>query len=151
MRLSCEKVFVVLAAATMACSEATGPDLSERFYVLESINGQPLPAILSPIPEATVSVLSATLAFRANGEVIWTERRREVSDNVPREFTSTKTLYYRWSEHYVEIMASRTCDDAGVCQGFTGVFAGRQLQLTVGWFSPTTRIIYEYVEGAILD
>lgn len=149
MRLLSRTLLLTLGVFALGCSDSTGPTLNERVYILYSINGQPLPAVLSPIPEATVSVLSATLFFNAEGKVLWTERRREVENNVPHEVTYTSTLDYQRSGNSVVIRA--VCSANANCVSFEGTLTEFGLNLTVGWFSPTTPIIYEYAEGAMLD
>jgi hypothetical protein len=151
MRLSCQKILLVLAPLTLSCGDPTSPRPPHDFYVLASVNGQPLPAILSPIPEATTTVLWATLAFQGDEDVIWLEHRREVSNNVPRENTYRTEMRYRRNGNAVKIGLFDLCPPNVACATFDGVFVGSELRLTVGWFSPTTPIVYTYQPGVILN
>jgi hypothetical protein len=151
MRLLSRTLVASLGVLAVGCSDSTGPALSERVFILQSINGQPLPAILSPIPEETVSVLSAALFFRTNNEVVWTEVRREASNNVPREVTYASTLDYRRMGDRVVIGANTICRGIDLCPFSEGTLTDSGLSLTVGSFSPTIPIIYEFVEAVILD
>jgi hypothetical protein len=151
MRLPCQKVLLVLAPLTLSCGDPTSPELPWHFYVLESVNGQPLPVILSPIPEATTTVLWANLTFQRDEDVIWVEHRREVSDNVSRENTYRTPLRYRRKGNTVQIGQFDLCPPEALCEILEGVFVGSALDLKVGWLSPTTPIVYKFQPGITLN
>ena len=150
MRFCRHESFLLLAALSLGCADSTAPEPIHSFYVLESVNGQPLPAVLSPLPEESISVLSATLEFDSKDHVTWAERRRELSNNVPRETVYTTRLDYRRDGPTVEI-GYFDCPPNALCPLFTGVFIDTKLHLTVGWFSPTDPIVYVFGMAALLD
>ena len=77
MPLSCKGVFLVLLVSTMACRGLSEPATIAADFVLDNINGRPLPTFVSPIPE-TPSIISATLHFDVSGRVVMTELQRDI-------------------------------------------------------------------------
>jgi hypothetical protein len=96
MRLTCQKAFIPVIALTLACSEATAPPPTRvtALYVLQSIGGQPLPAIFSPRSGETATVFWATLNLDAAGNAIFAEHRRRESSSFQQERTNSRLTDY---------------------------------------------------------
>lgn len=95
MRLSCQKAFILVVASTMACSQTAAPPTSGD-YVLESINGQPLPANIQAEAGDTIAVLSSSLTLDGVGRAQLSEHIRYVHPNSPPgEQTYTTGYSYR--------------------------------------------------------
>src|SRR3979411_599849 len=99
MPLSCKGVFLVLLVSTMACRGVSEPATIAADFVLDNVNGRPLPTFVSPIPEPP-SIISATLHFDTSGSVLMTELQRDI---IQGEVTTTHTLDYVISGNSVEI------------------------------------------------
>ena len=96
MRLSCQNAFILVVALLVAgCSDATAPPTRvTALYLLESINGEPLPAIYSPRSGETATVFWATLNLDAAGNAALAERRHRVSSTFQQERTNTRLTGY---------------------------------------------------------
>ena len=143
MRLSRQHLFLVLASVAIGCADSTAPDPTYVSYSLESVNGQPLPAVIRrPIPEESITVVSATLNIYSNDRVTWVEHQRELSGNGPVETIFTRHFTYHRDGNSVELHPF-PCPDA-VCVGYTGVIIDSKLHFNVGLFSPTDPITYVF-------
>jgi hypothetical protein len=95
MRLSCQKAFILVAASTMGCTQTAAPPISGS-YVLESINGQPLPANIQAEAGDTIAVLSSSLNLDGLGRAQLSEHIRYVHPNSPPgDVTYTQGYSYR--------------------------------------------------------
>jgi hypothetical protein len=95
MRLSCQKAFVLVVALTMACHETTAPPTRvTALYVLQSIGGEPLPAVFSSRSGETATVFWATLNLDAAGNAAMAEHRRRESSTLQQEGTNTRLTDY---------------------------------------------------------
>ena len=96
MRLTCQKVLVLAAAVTMACNDTTAPPPTRvtALYVLQSIGGEPLPAIFSPRSGETATVFWATLNLDAAGNATFAEHRRRESSSFQQDRTSSRLTDY---------------------------------------------------------
>ena len=137
MLLSCKGVSLVVLVSTLACRSVSEPGRITADFVLDNINGRPLPTFVSPIPE-TPSILSATLHFDGSGRVVMTERLR---DMIRGEVTETNTLDYRFSGNMMEIGCFRPVPANLLCLSYAGTISGDRLSLA---FVPTQSVIYNY-------
>ena len=97
MRLSCLKA-LVLSIAVAGCREGTAPPPGTTLglYVLESISGQPLPAIKLAIPGDTIRVIRSTVTLDLAGKAAFVDDVSIVQHNSPAvESTSIYTLAFR--------------------------------------------------------
>jgi len=92
MRLSRQKAFVLLLAATIGCSDTTAPIKVPTQFDLVNINGRPIPTYFSPTPGNPPTILSASLSFYEAGQAVMTEHREDVNGI---ETTRTANLVYR--------------------------------------------------------
>ena len=138
MRLSCKRVSIVLLVSTLACRSVSEPARIAADFVLDNINGRPLPTFVSPIPE-TPSIVSATLHFDRSGKVVSSELQRDMSQS---EVRVTYTLDYRISGNRVDIGCFGPNSTSALCvAGFSGTISGDGLTLSI---SPGQSVIYNY-------
>jgi len=137
MRLSRQKAFI-LVALTMACSQTAAPPTSGS-YVLESINGQPIPANIQAEPGDTITVLSSSLTLDGFGRAQLSEHIRYVHPNSPPG-EQTYTTQYSYSITGSRIVGqtivfdySPPCPPNALCAAPPeGRFSGFKLILTYG-------------------
>jgi hypothetical protein len=86
----------LIGALAAACSDTTAPPPTRvtALYVLQSVGGQPLPAIFSPRSGETATVFWATLNLDAAGNAIFAEHRRRESSNFQQERTNSRLTDY---------------------------------------------------------
>jgi hypothetical protein len=138
MRLSCKKLSIVLVFSTLACRSVSEPARIAADFVLDNINGRPLPTFVSPIPEVP-SIVSATLHFDRSGKVVMTELQRDMSQS---EVRVTYTLDYRISGNRVDIGCFGPAAASALCVvGFSGTISDYGLSLMT---SPGQSVIYNY-------
>jgi hypothetical protein len=149
MRLSCQKWFFVALALTTGCHDTIAPPAPRsRLYVLESVNGQPVPASLG----GSTSVLWATLTLDVAGTAIRVDHIKSVFQNNSSENTYTTRAEYRVRGDSIEIGFFKPCPPGVLCIGNTlGMIADSSVALTVGYnpypTNPTTylyRLIQSY-------
>ena len=73
MRLSCQKVSLLLFASIIACHDPTGPSTISAHFVLQSINGRPLPTYLAATPGPTTTIISSDLTLDKAGNGPYTQ------------------------------------------------------------------------------
>jgi hypothetical protein len=138
MRLSCKRVSIVLLVSTLACQSVLEPTRIAADFVLDNINGRPLPTFFSPIPEMP-SIVSATLHFDRSGKVVSSELQRDMTQG---EVRVTYTLDYKIFGNRLEIGCFGPDSASALCAvGFSGTISGDGLTLTI---SPDQSVIYNY-------
>ena len=97
MYLSRQKSCLISLLVLAACSDGTAPpQASTRLYVLESINGNPLPTITSAGAGDTVTVLWATLTLGSAGDAVTVDHvRHAYLAYPPQEQTFGSRYQYR--------------------------------------------------------
>jgi len=143
MRLSGQKAFVLVLALTMGCHDTTAPPAqSARVYVLESVNGQPVPVFLG----GSTTVVWATLTLDVAGNAITVDHNRSVFQNTSSENTYSVRREYRVRGDSIEIGAFKPCPPGALCIANTlGVIADSTVALTIGYNPyPTNPIVYLY-------
>jgi hypothetical protein len=119
MRLSCLKALLPAVALTMACHESTSPpSLASGVYVLESVNGQGVPAIVSASQIDTSFMLSATLTLDGAGHAIRSEHWRYVyQPNQVEEGTFTANVEYRLTGDNIAVGFFQPCPANAIYEG----------------------------------
>jgi hypothetical protein len=120
MRLSCKKAFFLVAAVTVACEEpATAPsETASGSYILETINGRPLPTFVSAGQADTSFMLSATLTLDGAGNAVRTEQWRYVyPPNRTDEGTFIAHVQYRIIGERIIVGSFTPCLDTAACEG----------------------------------
>jgi hypothetical protein len=151
MRLPCEKALLLLFASTVGCREATTPSTTvSRIYVLETLNGQPLPAILSAGQSDTTRVLWATLTLDATGTAVIIEHRLRVSPtNVADEATFTSRFDYRITGDSITVGSFQACQCCLPCAfplEQVGRVTGTTLTLTFRINPPPPTYLYRLAQ-----
>jgi hypothetical protein len=144
MRLSRQSAFLLLFAATIGCRDTTAPMKIPTQYILENINGRPVPTYLSATPGLTPTILGAslTLDLEEAGKAVLTERRREFDGT---ETTVTNTFDYRIHGNEFEVGSFAPCPPNANCVGtYKGTISSQALSLIIATTSIDGSIIYNY-------
>ena len=91
MNLLSKIAVVATLSIGLGCHDVSGPPALPANYMLVSVNGHPLPAIISPIPEAP-TVLDGTLFLDGAGHAVVREHQRVMT--APGEVTYTTNYNY---------------------------------------------------------
>jgi hypothetical protein len=141
---------MLAALAAAGCGSATAPADLAGTYVLRTVQGSALPAVLSSGQSAaggteTITLLASSFRFERGGAVRYVATLRNVSDRPARDtsFTVTASLTYRRVGPRVEISPDPPCPDTALCGGyFTGRLAGDGLEIDLGT-APVVQYRYE--------
>ena len=145
MRLSRSVALGVIAHVSIGCSDPVSPYPSSGYYVLESVNGQPLPAMIVPIPEESISVLFGYLALDDDTDnALKAELLRELDRNIPRETHYSSTYTYRVAGNTIELFPR--CPPAALCGSMEGVITDSAINLNVGPPSQSFTYLYRRAE-----
>lgn len=118
MRLSCLKVLLPGLALTIACTESTAPRITSGVFVLESVNGQGVPAIVIASQTDTSFMLSATLTLDGAGRAVRSEHWRHVyQSNQVEEGTFTANVEYRITGDNITVGSFQPCPADALCEG----------------------------------
>jgi hypothetical protein len=148
MRLSCQKVFLLMLASTIGCHDPVAPQTLAAHFDLENINGRPLPTYFSPTPGLAPTILSASLSLDHAGKAVMTERRREFDGT---ETTYTNTFDYRIHGDQIEIGLFEPCPSNANCVGvLSGTISGQTLSLIIIQVSIDGSVTYNYRISPIL-
>ena len=148
MRLPCWKALVLAFVFTAACHEPTAPPPTiSGSFVLESIDGNSLPAIISAGAGDTTQMLSSTVEFDASGRAITVNHLRHSYLQYPAEETTlTRTQSYRIKGDSIEIGAFGACPGTVMCVGNVhGVLSGPTMAIAA-WYNPypTNPVVFVY-------
>lgn len=149
MRLSRHKAFLLLLAATIACSDTTAPIKVPAQFLLANINGRPVPTYFSPTPGNPPTILSASLSFYEAGKAVMTELREGVDGT---QTTITTDLVYKFRGNQLAL----SCFQPPVigapidllCVSYTGSISGDNLSVTI--VPGPGAVIYNYRPAPML-
>jgi hypothetical protein len=144
MRLSCQKVPLLVLASIIACTDSTGPRTVSAHFVLQSIDGRALPTYLAATPGPSTTIVSSTLTLDLSGNAVFTEHRDDMNIG-ERTYTSATTYTVNGSQ--IEI-AGQACLTYPDCIGQrVGTIFNNRLNLTI---NPRMdfQIVYEYRAAA---
>jgi hypothetical protein len=148
MRLTCQYAFVFAVAVLPACHEATAPpNRISRMYVLASVAGSPLPAIISAGAGDTTHILSSTVILTPTGQALTVNHFRNVYLQYPAgENTDTLTQQYRIKGDSIEIGGFGGCEGPVMCAGNVHGSISDSAMAIAEWFNPypTNPILYVY-------
>ncbi len=145
MRLSCQKVSLLVFASAIACHNATGPSTISAHFVLQSINGRPLPTYLAATPGPTATIISSSLTLDETGKAVIVEHR---DDMFVGERTYTSTTSYTIRGLQIEIFAEPCLAYVGAncAENRVGKILNDRLNLIINP-SSDFQIVYEYRAG----
>lgn len=105
------------AALVLACHDSTAP-VSSEFYLLESVSGQRVPAVINADPGDTTTVLWASFVLDGAGKAVTaTHFRRVYQTNPPEEGTYTLNWSYRIIGDSVAFYETTPCPANALCVG----------------------------------
>ncbi len=136
--------FTVALTATLAagCTDATAPPKRvTALYVLESVDGNPLPATFSMVPAGTTTIYWATLNLDAAGNATIAERRRRESGTSQQEQTHTILTDYEITGENIAIGPPCLDDTLADCAPKrVGQITGSTLTLSGGLSDPQSLV-----------
>lgn len=139
MHLLRKCVVAVLIAPVIGCHDTTAPPVLPANYMLVSVNGRPLPAIISPIPESP-TVLDGTLFLDGAGNAVLREHQRVMI--APGEVTYTTNYTYTTSDNTIHLHMD--CPMGAFCMGTPiGTFVGTHLLVDMS--GGANNLVYEYM------
>jgi hypothetical protein len=145
MRISRQKAFLLLLAATIGCTDTTAPIKVPAQFDLVNINGRPIPTYFSPTPGNPPTILWASLSFYEAGQAVMTERRQEFDGT---ETTRTANLVYRIKGNQLVLSCFQPpVLDAPVdplCASYTGTISAESLSLIIVPGAIDGLVIYNY-------
>jgi hypothetical protein len=116
MRLSCQRAFILVVAFTVACHDTTSPPAVLRSFVLESVDTQPVPVVISATGGDTTLLYWATLTLYDGGTADIAAHTRQVHPALPpREATDTSHYSYRIIGDSLAL--DSPCLDTAICVG----------------------------------
>jgi hypothetical protein len=144
MRLSCQKVLLLVLASTFACHDSSGPAPTlPSYFVLKAINGRQLPTYF--VSQSNITILSAVLGLDATGQATMAETHREIVQGTPIETLHKDVFQYRIHGGQIEIGFFHPCVDVMLCPANRiGTIANGILSLTILPSSTDGPIVYEY-------
>ena len=145
MRLPCLKACLPILALTLACSDSTSPTkLVSGTYVLETVNGQGIPAVFSAGQADTSFMLSATLSLDGAGHGLRSEHWRYVfPPNQVQEGTFTMPVEYRIDGDNITVGSFQPCPANALCEGNkVGKFTSTTLTLSYETTSTSPVFLY---------
>lgn len=138
MRLICGSL-VLAAIASSACHDTSAPPALPANYMLVSVNGRPLPAIISPIPESP-TVLDGTLFLDGAGNAVVRDHQRVMI--APGEVTYTTNYTYTISDNKIQFHID--CPINALCARTPiGTFVGTHLLVDMS--GGINNLVYEYM------
>jgi len=150
MRLLRSLALACIGLGVLSCGDSTAPHPASGTYILESINGQPLPAFLSPIPEASISVLSGYLAIdNGSWNAVTVQNIREVYQNAPRETVDAQRYIYVIEGNSIMLLRFCVENDTALCRVSDGVISGSTVSLTVRHQLADQSFTYLYRRGPL--
>jgi len=145
MRLSCQKVSLLLFASIIACHDPTGPSTISAHFVLQSINGRPLPTYLAATPGPTTTIISSDLTLDKAGNAVIIEHRDEMFHG---EQTSTYATNYEIRGFEIQLHPQVCLAIIPDCfEGRAGTVFNGRLNMTINHASDF-HIVYEYRAAA---
>ena len=141
MRLACQKIILLASAVTLGCTEPLSPADVAAEYVLETVNGDPLPVILVPIPEESISIIAGRITLTTEQRATTLEQRRELHDNVPSDNTYISNFTFTLDGNTMTLYPE--CPPNALCTTVDGVFFGETLRLAYGRYSNAPQV-YTY-------
>jgi hypothetical protein len=108
------------------------------FYQLQAINGQPLPAPISTVPEESWSVVNGSLRLTPEGYAVIIERRQELHENLVRELWLNATFTFELDGRDITLIPNCPPNALALCGTVEGVVSDSRIVLT---FASST---YEY-------
>jgi hypothetical protein len=130
MRLSRQKVLLLVLVSGIACSDSTGPNTVSAFFKLQTIDGRALPTYIAATPGPTSTIISSSLTLDETGTAVVIEHRNEM---LRGDVTDTATYTYQLNGAQIEIDLPVACLAIGSCPPFlwTGTISPFGLSLIV--------------------
>lgn len=146
MRLSRRTIGFLVFALTLGCRDTTGPKTISAVFVLQSVNGQPLPAVVFSEAGRTRTVVSSILRLDQEGRAFITESDTENLQGVVSSQFFLATLEYRLHGSHIEIGSFTPCPPNALCAAnATGIILNGMLSLNNPLPAPNKTYLYQSV------
>jgi hypothetical protein len=139
MRLSRQKVSLLLLVSGIACSDSTSPNTVSAFFRLQTIDGRALPTYVAATPGPTSTIISSSLTLDETGTAVVIEHRNEM---LRGDVTDTTT--YGYTIHGNQIEMGMVCLAITTCPFRTGTISPFGLSLVINSTSADSHIVYKY-------
>lgn len=139
MRLSCQKIALLFAVATIGCSDSLSPRSVSGYYQLQAVNGQPLPVELSAIPEESMSVTGGSLMLTPEGYAMTVEHREQIDQNGTTFISFSGLFTFEIDGNDITLLPICPPNALALCGTMEGVISGSRVVLTIASSE------YEYV------
>ena len=149
MRLFRSIAFLGASVGAIACKDVTPPSNlpAFRYFVLQSVNQNPVPTTIVAGLADTLEVLSATVTLDSAGRAVTTHHFNEFYRGYPaQEYNQVWQLSYRMKGDSIEIGNFNPCPPNADCMGsLHGNLIDSTLTIAQ-WYNPypTNPIIYSY-------
>jgi hypothetical protein len=148
MRLSRQKVFLLVLVSGIACSDGTGPATVSAFFMLQTIDGRALPTYIAATPGPTTTIISSSLILDKTGKAVVIEHRNEM---LRGDVTDTTTYEYQIQGIQIVMSEPILCTSSSICPALrTGTISPLGLSLVINPNSTDSHIVYQY-RGIGLD
>lgn len=134
-------VLVATVIAAIGCHDVSGPPALPANYMLVSVNGRSLPAIVSPIPESP-TVLDGTLFLDGAGNAVVRDHERVMI--APGDVTYTTNYTYTIKDNKILFQFACIGGPTANCpRSPSGTFIGSHLILDLS--GTANELVYDYV------
>jgi hypothetical protein len=130
LRLSCQKIVLLVAAATLGCSDSLSPRSVSGFYRLQAVNGQPLPAAISTVPGESWSVVEGSLTLTSTGYAAIIERRQQLHQSLVNDLLLSGSFTFELDGHDITLFPDCPPEALALCGTVEGVVSGSSIVLT---------------------
>ena len=143
MRLSRRTMSFLVFALAIACRDTTAPERISAGFVLESVNGQPLPAVLFSDATRILTVVGSTLTLTMDGHAFIGEVYTQNSQGIVTQPTFAATLEYQLHGDQIEIGSFTPCPPNAQCAAnATGTLSNGTLTLNNPLPAPNKIYVY---------
>jgi hypothetical protein len=133
-------MLVATGVGAIGCHDVSAPPALPANYMLVSVNGQPLPAIVSPIPESP-TVLDGTLFLDGAGNAVVRDHERVMI--APGEVTYTTNYTYTIKDNKILFQFACIGGPTALCpRSPSGTFIGSHLLLDLS--GTANELVYDY-------
>jgi hypothetical protein len=139
MRLFSRKAFALAVISALACRDTSGPSAVAAQFVLNDINGRPLPTYFAPTPGLTPTIVSGTLVLDKTGHAQMTEHRIEWNG---ADATTNRNYTYKITDDHIEFALLDQCVMPEGCP-LLGTVSTNGLSLQMGHLG-SEFILYNY-------
>jgi hypothetical protein len=142
MRRSRQKAYLLVLIGSIACDSTTGPGTVSEHFVLQTIDGRPLPTYIAATPGGVSTIISSSLTLDKAGKAVVIEHRDEMFRG---DVTDTTAYDYSIHGNQIEIGSFSVCLANLVCPtNRIGTISPFGLSLVINPTSSDYHIVFKY-------